>query len=159
MSMHLSVTSLLFFLLISTSTISQKNDFDAVLLSLEFDNFYTSKPRTRNEILINYSDSLVYYRKRADQKFKRSNLPINTFFKDSINYDNLENLITDYEKFGCRFRSKASIKISIIKGKTFQNYARTYEFGSVIRCADKSDFLILTNIWKVYGTMMDQIFD
>lgn len=150
---------LLLFLFSSMSSFGQKIDFNVILLSIESDYFYSNKARTRKEILIDYVDSVVYYRKKSCRKFKKSDLPINLFFKDSINYLNLEDLITNHEKSNCNFRNKGSIKITLIKGESSQNYARTYEFGSVISCKNEDDYLILQKIRKEYFDMINQIFN
>ena len=63
LSLHLLVVAI-------GSAFSQKNDFNSVLLSRESDYEYRYKPRTRDEILIDFQYSIVYYRKKFTQKIQ-----------------------------------------------------------------------------------------
>lgn len=153
---------LTFFLIIYTSLYGQINDFNAVLLSRESDYQYRYKPRTREEILINFQDSIVYYRKNSHKKFKPSKLPVNNFFKDSINYQELHDLIigkSNETDANCEFRNKGSIKITIIYGDSNHNHSESYEFGSVIACIDEDQFLILKKIQEEFFLMEKLIFN
>ena len=149
LSLHLLVVAI-------GSAFSQKNDFNSVLLSRESDYEYRYKPRTRD-----FQYSIVYYRKNSHRKFKPSNLPVNNFFKDSINYEELDNLIRGMASetdMNCEFRNKGSYRITIIYGDSNHNYSRSFEFGSVISCKNEKDFWVLVNIQEEHLKMSKQIF-
>lgn len=163
MSFNFKKIILSFLLLIvnTTSVLSQKNDFNAVLLSRESDYEYRYRPRSREQILIDFEDSLIYYRKRSNQKFKLSKLPYNNFFKDSINYQELDDLIAGMANetdLNCDFGNYGSMRITIIYGSSNQNYSESFEFGNVISCKDEKDFWILKRIQQEHLKMRNQIF-
>ena len=157
---NLILTLFLLFVTI-VSVHSQNDDINAVLLSRESDYHYRYKPRTREEILIDFQDSIVYYRKNSHRKFKPSKLPVNNFFKDSVNYQELGNMIigiSNETDLNCEFRNKGSIKITIISGDSNQNHSESFEFGTVISCKDEKDFWILKKIQLEHLNMRNQIF-
>jgi hypothetical protein len=152
---------LIFFLLVYTSIHSQNNNIKSVLLSVESDYHYNYKPKTREEILINFQENIVYYRKKSTKKFKVSNLPVNTFFKDSVNYEELDDLIIgtiNGADVKCEFRNKGSIKITVIYGDSNHNYSESFEFGSVICCMDTADFTTLLKIEAAHLNMRNLLF-
>lgn len=140
---------------------SQANEFQAVLLSRESDYHYRYKAKTRAEILIQYHEQKVYYRKKATRKFKQVDLPVNLFFKDSIDYGRLQTILvngTSSETASCNFRNKGSIKIELIYGTSHQNFTRTYEFGSVLSCDLEEDYKLFRRIEEEYLKLDKQIF-
>lgn len=154
---------LIFLILISTTIIyGQGNHVATVLISRESDYSENYKPRTRDQILINYNDGIVYYRKNPKRKFKKSDLSPNAFFQDSIDYQKLGSIIVAMTKDAdptCMFRNKGSIVITIVQGNSHQNVTRSYEFGSVISCSDDKEFLLLKRIEQEYFRMIKLLFD
>lgn len=156
-------TQLIVFLVFNMfNAFGQTNDISAVLLSRESDHEYRYKSQSREQVLISFEDKTVYYRKRATQKFKISRLPLNYFFKDSINYDELDQLLigkTNETDLNCEFRNYGSIRISVIYGSSSLNYTKSFEFGSVISCREEEYFAMLYRIQQEYSLIAKQLFN
>ena len=156
-----TIQIILLFFATAVSATSQTNEITSVLLSKESDYEYWYKPKTREQLLIDYQGSIVYYRKKAKQKFKVSAIPVNFFFKDSINYQKLDELIVGMtnEDRNCYFRNKGSIIITLITGDSNHNYSQSFEFGSVISCKEDDQYIILRKIEEEFLKFNKQVFN
>ena len=152
----------LLFPLVTFCSFSQDTNFQAVLLSIESDYEYRYRPRARNQLLIDYQINAVYYRKKSNRKFKPTSIPSPLFFKDSVDYEELKTLIlknAENHVAPCAFRNKGSLKITLIYGSSHENVSVSYEFGSVISCADENNFATIRRIESAYVDLRKLIFE